>query len=129
MAVDAENFQTGADVFRVDERDGAGDGSDQFQLHIIRINNLRRRGSLRAENFRDPILFELRLRHLVDDAKHDVAFAGDGGADEKHHGKLGIPVLAFAKKDFADFGETEVVDGSIGMNDDGDVGRARRLTN
>ncbi len=106
VSVDPYDFQAGPHVVSIDKGDGTGNSRYELILHIIGVDDFRLRSCFRAKNLRDPKLFELRFRHLVDDPQHNIAFPGHRGTDQQDHGKFRIPVLPIAEKHPADFGKT-----------------------
>ena len=120
-AIHPHYLRSGLHILTVDERDRARNGSHQLVRHVIRIDDFGSSGRLCPENFRNPVLFELRFRHLVDDFQDHVPLPGHGGPNQQDDRNVCAPILTVAEKDLAHLGQAEVADRRIGVHHDRDV--------
>src|SRR5205814_9449763 len=80
-----------------------------------------------SKNLSYPIPTKRRLRHSISNPRNSISFASRGRANQQNDGKLGAPIWPLAEHDLADFGETEIGDGSIGIHHDSHVGSVGSL--
>src|SRR5262245_3827774 len=66
----------------LDEGNGARGAADLLERSVVGVDDFRRARRLGAEHLADPVRSELRLGHLTQIAKNQVALASGRRADE-----------------------------------------------
>src|SRR5260370_8099149 len=96
------------------ERYRTWDGGRQLRRGFVRVNDSGSAGRFRPENLGDPVLPELRFRHLINSLQHHFAFAGTGSAHQQGHLEVRRPELPVAQHQSTQLGESQIVHRNIG---------------
>src|SRR5205823_5129833 len=100
-SVNSKHFEVFGYLSGFDESDRSRYVADERSSDLICVNRLWRRRALRPEYFANPILTELRLRHLKNGFDDDVAFVRGRRADQQRHSDVRRPELPLSHQDFA----------------------------
>src|ERR1700726_1958218 len=98
VSINTQDSKTLGDLRDVDETDRTGKGADKSSGFLVGIYNSRATCGFSPEDFADPILAELGLRHLIDGSQDDFPFPGHGRAHHQGDPKIRGPILTVSEK-------------------------------
>src|SRR5258707_4769484 len=100
VPIDSNHLGSRPHIPRIDEGNRTRNGRHQLIGHVVGVHHFWRGSRFRAKDLRDPELFELRFRHLIDDLENHVPLSRHGCAEQQHYGQVCIPVLPFTSEYF-----------------------------